>query len=58
MPASFGLPAVGHAKEGEEVAETPWSPEMVREGEERARELRLYAARLEALDGHHSGRWE
>jgi hypothetical protein len=47
VPASFG----------ETVAETPLSPEIVGEGEERARELRLYAARLEMLDGRHLGRW-
>jgi hypothetical protein len=52
MPASFGLPAVGHAKEGEQVASTPLSPEMVAAGEERARELRLFAARLEVVNGH------
>jgi hypothetical protein len=27
-------------------------------GEERARELRLYAARLEVLDGHNLWEWE
>ena len=47
VPASFG----------EEVASTPLSPEIVREGEERARELRLYAARLEVLDSRSLGRW-
>ena len=68
MPASFGLSAVlsaealakveGHAKEGEQVAATPLSPEIVAAGEERARELRLYAARLEVLDGRNWGRWD
>jgi hypothetical protein len=48
VPASFG----------ETVAETPLSPEIVAAGLERARELRLYAARLEVLDGRNSGRWE
>ena len=48
VPASFG----------EKVASTPLSPEIVRQGEERARELRLYAARLEVLDGRNLGRWE
>ena len=48
VPASFG----------EQVASTPLSPEIVREGEERAREMRLYAARLEVLDGRNLGRWE
>ena len=48
VPASFG----------EQVASTPLSPEIVRQGEERARELRLYAARLEVLDGRNLGRWE
>jgi hypothetical protein len=47
VPASFG----------EQVASTPLSAEIVREGEERARELRLYAARLEVLDGRNLGRW-
>jgi hypothetical protein len=48
VPASFG----------ETVAETPLSPEIVAAGQERARELRLYAARLEVLDGRNLGRWE
>ena len=48
VPASFG----------EEVASTPLSPEIVAAGEERARELRLYAARLEVLDGRNWGRWD
>lgn len=43
---------------GEEVASTPLSPAIVLEGEERGRELRLYAARLEVLDGRNLGRWE
>ena len=43
---------------GETVAETPLSPEIVAAGLERARELRLYAARLEVLDGRNLGRWE
>ena len=47
VPASFG----------EQVAETPLSPEIVAAGLERARELRLYAARLEVLDGRNLGRW-
>jgi hypothetical protein len=46
MPASFG----------EQVAEAPLSPEIVAAGEERARELRLYAARLEVLDGRNLGK--
>jgi hypothetical protein len=58
MPDSFGLSAVGHAKEDEQVPSTPLSPEIVAAGEERARELRLYAARLEVLDGRNLGRWE
>ena len=37
------------------MALTPLSPEIVREGEERARELRLYAAGLEVLDGSNWG---
>lgn len=41
VPASFA----------ETVAETPLSPETVCEGEERARELRLYAARLKVASG-------
>ena len=40
---------------GEQVTSTPLSPEILRDGEERARELRLYAARLEVLDGHNLG---
>ena len=48
VPASFG----------EEVAEAPLSPEILAAGEERARELRLYAARLEVLDGRNLGKWE
>ena len=48
VPASFG----------EQVASTPLSPETVAAGEERARELRLYAARLEVLDGRNLGRWD
>jgi hypothetical protein len=48
VPASFG----------EIVAETPLSPEIVAAGEERARELRLYAAPLEVLDGRNLGKWE
>jgi hypothetical protein len=48
VPASFG----------ETVAETPLSPEIVAAGLERARELRLYAVRLEVLDGRNLGRWE
>jgi hypothetical protein len=48
VPASFG----------EKVAEPPLSPEIVAAGQERARELRLYAARLEVLDGRNLGRWE
>ena len=47
VPASFG----------EQVASTPLSPEMVAAGLERARELRLFAARLEVLDGRNLGRW-
>lgn len=47
MPASFG----------EQVAETPLSAEIVAAGEERAREMRLFAARLEILDGRNLGRW-
>ena len=34
------------------MAETPLSPETVAAGQERARELRSYAARLEAVKGH------
>jgi hypothetical protein len=56
VPASFGLPAVGHAKEDEQVASTPLSPEIVAAGQERAREMRLYAARLEVLDGRNMAR--
>ena len=41
VPASFG----------ETVSETPLGPQIVAAGLERARELRLYAARLEVLDG-------
>jgi len=48
VPASFG----------ERVASTPLSPEIVAAELERARELRLYAARLEVLDGRNFGRWE
>jgi hypothetical protein len=48
VPASFG----------EQVASTPLSPEIVAAGQERARELRLYAARLEVLESHNLGRWE
>jgi hypothetical protein len=48
VPASFG----------ETVVEMPLSPETVAAGLERARELRLYAARLEVLDGLNLGRWE
>ena len=58
FPASFGLSAVGCAKADEQVAATPLSPEIVAAGEERAREMRLYAARLEVLDGRNLGRWE
>jgi hypothetical protein len=43
---------------GEKVESKPLSTEIVREGEERARELRLYAARLEVLDDRNLGRWE
>jgi hypothetical protein len=45
---------------GEKVESKPLSAEIVREGEERARELRLrlYAVRLEVLDGRNLGRWE
>jgi hypothetical protein len=48
----------GHAKAYKKVAETPLSPEIVAAGQERARELRLYAARLEVLDGRNLGRWD
>jgi hypothetical protein len=48
VPASFG----------EQVVSTPLSAEIVAAGEERARELRLYAARLEVLDGRNLARWE
>jgi hypothetical protein len=48
VPASFG----------EQVASTPLSPEIVAAGEERARELRLFAARLEVLEGRNLGRWD
>jgi hypothetical protein len=48
VPASFAEP----------VAETPLSPEIVAAGEERGRELRLYASRIEVLDGRNLGRWE
>jgi hypothetical protein len=48
VPASFG----------EELTSTPLSPEILAAGLERARELRLYAARLEVLDGRHLGRWQ
>ncbi len=48
VPASFG----------EVVASTSLSPEIVAAGEERARELRLYAARLEVLDWRNLGRWD
>jgi hypothetical protein len=48
VPASFG----------EQVAKTPLSPEIAEAGLERARELRLYAARLEVLDGRELGKWE
>jgi hypothetical protein len=41
VPASFG----------EQVISTPLSPEIVAAAEERAQELRLYAACLEVLDG-------
>ena len=47
VPASFG----------EEVASTPLSPEIVAAGEERARELRLYAARIEVLGSGDLGGW-
>jgi len=43
---------------GEQVASRPLSPKDVREREERARELRLYAARLEILDGCSFGKPE
>jgi hypothetical protein len=46
VPASFG----------EQVAETPLTPEIVAAGQEKAREMRLYAARLEVLDGRNVGR--
>ena len=42
----------------EKVESKPLSAEIVREGEERARELRLYAARLEVLDDRNLGRWD
>ena len=42
----------------EEVASTPWSTEVRREFEESALELRLYAARLEVLDGRNLWRWD
>ncbi len=68
MPASPDLASVlssvghakveGHAKKGEAVASTPWSPELRRDFEESAREMRLYAARLEVLDGRNFGKWE
>ena len=48
----------GHAKEGEQVASTPWSPEVRREFEESAREMRLYASRLGVLDDRNLGKWE
>ena len=48
VPATFG----------EKVESKPLSAEIVREGEERAREMRLYAARLEVLDGRNLGRWK
>ena len=43
---------------GEEVESKPLSLEIVAAGEERAREMRLYAARLDVLDGRNLGRWE
>ena len=43
---------------GEKVESKPLAAEIVREGEERAREFRLYAARLEVVDGRNLGRWE
>jgi hypothetical protein len=46
-------PSPLHASFGEQVAETPSSPEVVREGEQRARELQLYAARLEVVNDPH-----
>ena len=42
---------------GEKVESKPLSPEIVAAGEERARELRHYAARLEVLDGRNLGGW-
>ena len=48
VPASFG----------EVVGSTSLGPEIVAAGQERARELRLYAARLEMLDGRNLGRWD
>ena len=48
----------GHAKEGEPAASTPWSPEVRREFEQKAREMRLYAAGLEVLDGRYLRRCE
>ena len=48
--------AEGPANEHEQVASTPLSPETVRDAEERARELRLYAARLDLLHGRNLGR--
>jgi hypothetical protein len=66
VAASPGLPSVlstvlstiGHAKEGEPAASTPWSPEVRREFEQKAREMRLYAAGLEVLDGRYLRRCE
>lgn len=43
---------------GEQVASTQLTPEIMRKGEERARELRLYAARLEVSDDGNLGRWD
>jgi hypothetical protein len=58
VAVSPDLPSVGHAKEGEEVASTAWSPEIRREFEKSAREMRLYAARLKVLNGCNWARWE
>jgi hypothetical protein len=46
------------ASPDQEVASTPWSPEVRRQFDEKAREMRLYAARLEVLEGRNLGIWK
>jgi hypothetical protein len=43
---------------GEKVESKPLSAEIVVESEERAREMRLYAARLEVLHERNFGKWQ